>query len=148
MSRAWQWPLTGTGMTQVAPRPGPGAYPAALPAGASSCLRGRCTRRLLRATAGPRVATPIWAEAQPWRHQADSPLKCEWPPEIGILYWHDLLFWLELELVSFAISIALAYVAISVCRNMKRERNANDYKHTKPYVLKNFISYRISALFT
>ena len=34
-----------------------------------------------------------------------------------------MLFWLGLELFSYAISIALAYPVSSVCRTMQRERN-------------------------
>ena len=37
----------------------------------------------------------------------------------------EVLFWLRLELFSYANSIALAYVITGVCHTTKRERNGN-----------------------
>ena len=38
---------------------------------------------------------------------------------------NEVSFWLRLELFSYAISIAQAYVSIGVCHTIKRERNGS-----------------------
>ena len=43
---------------------------------------------------------------------------------------NEVLFWLRLELFSYAILIAPAYAIIGGCHTMKRERNGNHLKHT------------------